>query len=260
MNITAAGLYLLKTGTYAGFTVGATVDAGVMIHVEDNTIITSDITLDGDNTTIEAGSCFDLDTNSADIILNGANCSVFVENGGALHKISGTGNKCSFDGRGKDTLINSDTDGDTIEVTGTHFLIGNCSAQASSQAGVVATFDLRSKAIAYSCKVVDSDERGFEIAGTNAKVINGYYITGAAGSKSIDLGATGGIAYECNVTGFNWEIDAADCIITNSLSRSGTCNLTASAVDSIMSACRLLNAPTDSGTGNVVSNHEVGAF
>ena len=260
MNITAAGLYLLKTGTYAGFTVGATVDAGVMIHVEDNTIITSDITLDGDNTTIEAGSCFDLDTNSADIILNGANCSVFVENGGALHKISGTGNKCSFDGRGKDTLIDSGTDAWAVRITGTHFLVGNCQGTTANQAGSRPPFHLNEKGVAYNCHVPTGDDGGYELSGTNVKVLNSYYLTGTGSAFSIIIHGAGGIAYECNVTGHAWRINAADCIITNSLSRVGTGTLTASAVDSIMSACRLLNAPTDSGTGNVVSNHKVGAF
>jgi hypothetical protein len=255
ISITSNGMYLATKGTYAGFTVGAGVTA-FQLEFHPAVTITSAITLNGTNGTLIAGPCFDTNTNSADITLSGSGCSLITANGADLYGVVLDAAKTYFDGGGFGTQVKNTC---WIKTTASDAIAHRFTGERIT--GNAVCLDQGTRTIWDKVKVTDSDFDGFALFTNDlTKVLESFVLD--ADSFGIDLDTNKAIIYGCNVNNPNNCISSNgdDNIICATIGRSFTFFFESGSSNNIASGNRIPASVVDSGTDNITSNNEAGAF
>lgn len=255
---------LIQSGTYAGFTIGGTVDGGVLIEVEPNTVFSSALTFSGDNITMRAGTGT---TFQGDTTMSGANNAMLCENGCTFDtSFFIQGSKNILDGGGKDTIVTDTVD---ISSAGSDCVICNISLDSGADATGLNTLESDgARCLFYNIKINDSDGTGFQIAaGNNQKIVSCHNVT--SGVTAIQLNTDANIVFANNLfavagqSGVNIDTTNDDNIVVSNVihTTAAGVNITgAGAADNIVAGNRSETAVTDSGTSSTVANNETGAI
>jgi len=147
---------LIETGTYTGFTVDAARDSGTYIEIEDNTTFTGTITINGDNVTLNCGTCV---TFTNVLVVDGASCSIIMRNGCTPKgfDVNANADNFYFDGGGWDTFVNGANTNDAfnIAIGADGAIVKNVACQTSGGGGT--SFDAiansSERSIFFQCRV-----------------------------------------------------------------------------------------------------------
>tara|TARA_Y100000310_G_C20684585_1_gene818144 strand:+ start:2775 stop:3677 length:903 start_codon:yes stop_codon:yes gene_type:complete len=263
-DVLDAGNYtlLVKTGTYAGFTVSTD---KVHIVLGPGTVITSAITLSGDDITLELMPGCDI---QAVITMSGANVHVICRNACDLDGVVMSGNFGYFNGGGWDTLVDGTTANHAISITGTDCIVENVAVQTTAGGGQsfhgVSLAGARDGAVAV--KVIDSDSVGVITTGADA-LVEGCVILGADG-ENINLGGLRGRAfgnYGIAAGGNGLAIAAGgdDTVVVGNIlkdSAAGVVDIAAAGENCVVVGNRLDGAVTDNSGTSTVADNDVTAF
>lgn len=261
VSITTSGArVLLKTGTYAGWTVGAGVTS-FRADIESNTTITSAATFNGTNAFLNCGKCVTFSGRTTFAATGG----LFIcKNGCEINGLFISGNQFSFNGGGFGTVCNGVTGSRAIEIDpGLDATICNTSVHdLPGGAGAGLPILVRSganRSLIYNVKFIDSDTNAIETYSDFNNIINNIIVDADSYGISIAAGSDNNIIYGNNIKpasrGFSTNTD--NSIFCANIDQSTSDLISGS--DSIFSGNRSGNTYSG-GTGDIVSNNEVGAF
>jgi len=254
---------LIKSGTYAGFSIGASLDSGLYIEIEDDTTFTSAITVSGDKITLKQGTCV---THQGVLTLAGAECSLISANGSTFNLgATLSGAKCCFDGGGYNTESL-----DTISVSNSDDIL--CNVKINTKSGATTNSAIAFSSSTLRCKlynimIEDSDHFGVEgDTSSSFNLTTGIYVKDSD-SRSIDNPGIGAIVYANNITSNantrGISTDQDDVIICGNTARNASLGdqirLGSTSDRAIISGNRA-EGITSTGTNAIINNNETGTF
>lgn len=252
----------IKAGTYAaGFTEASD---GVRIFIEAGTIIQAGFTVSGDDCVVVIGAGADI---QGRVTFSGLNGRLICSNGVDTDGLLLSGNFCSHDGGGWDTLHNGGTANDAINITGTDCIVKNCAAQTTTGGGQafrgVDSTGARTSIVAV--KVVDSDDVGIVVSGVDS-LVGGCMILGADGdglSISSRVRVVGNHIIAAGDDGIVVNSGGDDSVITGNVVRDpvgDSIQISADGENCVVVGNRLDGAVNDGSGTSTVANNETDAF
>lgn len=248
---------IVRIGEYGRLDAGGTYSLSEQrLLIAPGTVITSALTISGNDVALHIGSGADL---QAALTLSGTNSHVVCENGVDMIQLTISGDNGFFDGGGHDTLIDATTTGQAITVGGDDVTVQNIKAQNTSSAGTnTCVYVSGDRVILLNIRVVQADHDGIILGGDDGQAI-GCKVDDAdrqdysiSGPRSSLIGCSGGGGSEfVEIYAAGDDSIISGCVAVNAAS---TITIHADAENCVVVGNRCKAITDNSGTSTVASN------